>query len=194
VVIIADSTASARFVASDLLAQAEHAEDAAALLITDSESLAAEVLVELAMQSKTLPRIHVVEKSLAQLGAIIIVTDLVEACEIANELVPEHLEIMVHEEELVASRIENAGAIFLGEQTPEAVGDYIAGPNHVLPTCRTARFSSALSVHDFVKRTSVLKFSRAELSRTAPMIATLARAEGFEAHARSALIRGEADQ
>ncbi len=193
VVIVADELAQPRYIASDLLAQAEHAEDAAALLITTSEVLASRVAAELLEQSRTLPRLSVIEKSISEQSAIIIVSDLDEACEIVNELAPEHLEIMVRDNELLASKISNAGAIFFGEQTPEAVGDYLAGPNHVLPTCRAARFSSALSVHDFVKRTSTVKFSGAELRRTAPLIAALARAEGFEAHARSALIRQEAD-
>ena len=108
-----------------------------------------------------------------------------------NEIAPEHLQIIGGDEEGIASRIRHAGAIFFGEQTPEAVGDYLAGPNHVLPTGGTARFSSALGVYDFLKRTSTLRFSAAELKRTAPLIATLARAEGLEAHARSALIRQE---
>jgi histidinol dehydrogenase len=194
VVIIADETAQPSFIAGDLLAQSEHAEDAAALLITTSEALANRVAAELVEQSRTLPRIRVIERSISEQSAIIVVRDLSEACEIVNELAPEHLEIMARDEELLAAKIRNAGAIFFGEHTPEAVGDYLAGPNHVLPTCRAARFSSALSVHDFVKRTSTIKFSSAALSRTAPLIAVLARAEGFEAHARSALIRQETDK
>lgn len=191
VVIIADDSARASFVASDLLAQAEHGEDASAVLVTTSERLAGAVAAELGKQAAELARIGVIEKSLAQYGAIIIVADLDEACALVNDLAPEHLEIMSRDDEGIASRVRHAGAIFFGEQTPEAVGDYLAGPNHVLPTGGAARFSSALGVYDFLKRTSLLKFSTAELARTAPMIATLARAEGLDAHARSALIRLE---
>lgn len=191
VVIIADDSARASFVASDLLAQAEHGEDASAVLVTTSERLAAEVAAELGSQARELARIGVIEKSLAQYGAIIIVADLDEACALVNDLAPEHLEIMARDDEGIASRVRHAGAIFFGEQTPEAVGDYLAGPNHVLPTGGAARFSSALGVYDFLKRTSLLKFSGSELRGTAPMIATLARAEGLDAHARSALIRLE---
>lgn len=191
VVIIADDSAYASFVASDLLAQAEHSEDASAVLVTISERLAAEVATELEYQARELGRIRVIEKSLAQYGAIIIVADLDEACALVNDLASEHLEIMSRDDEEIASCVRHAGAIFFGNQTPEAVGDYLAGPNHVLPTGGAARFSSALGVYDFLKRTSLLKFSAAELARTAPMIATLARAEGLDAHARSALIRLE---
>lgn len=191
VVIIADDSARASFVASDLLAQAEHSEDASAVLITVSERLAAEVATELGYQARELGRIRVIEKSLAQYGAIIIVADLAEACALVNDLAPEHLEIMSRNDEQTASLVRHAGAIFFGDQTPEVVGDYLAGPNHVLPTGGAARFSSALGVYDFLKRTSLLKFSGSELRGTASMIATLARAEGLDAHARSALIRLE---
>jgi histidinol dehydrogenase len=193
VVVLADETARACFIASDLLAQAEHSEDASSILITTSPELGVEVLGELAAQMYQLPRLRVIEKSLTNYGAIIVTENLEEACDLVNELAPEHLEIMAHDEESIASRIRNAGAIFFGEQTPEAVGDYLAGPNHVLPTSGAARFSSALSVRDFVKRTNTVRFTASELKRTAPMIAALARSEGLEAHARSALIRQEAN-
>lgn len=189
VVIAADDSARASFVASDLLAQAEHSEDASSVLVTTSETLAREVAAELTSQARELTRVDVIEKSLGKNGAIIIVDDMDEACSLINGLAPEHLEIVARDEELVASRIRNAGAIFFGSYTPEVAGDYIAGPNHVLPTAGAARFSSALSVFDFLKRTSVLKYSASEIDRTAPMIAALARAEGLEAHARAALIR-----
>jgi histidinol dehydrogenase len=191
VVIIADDSARASFVASDLLAQAEHGEDASAVLITTSERLAAEVSVEIEDQTRKLARADLIEKSLAGYGAIIIVADPDEGCALANDLAPEHLEIMARDEDRIAAQVRHAGAIFFGDQTPEAVGDYLAGPNHVLPTGGTARFSSALGVYDFVKRTSMLRFSGLELRNTAPMIAALARAEGLEAHARSVLIRLE---
>jgi histidinol dehydrogenase len=192
VVIIADETARASFVAADLLAQAEHAEDASAVLLTTSEKLALGVREQLAAQALTLPRRTIVEKSLAQYGAIILVETVDEACRIANEIAPEHVEIMARDEEQVASQIHSAGAIFMGAHTPEAVGDYWAGPNHVLPTAGAARFQSALSVYDFLKRTSFLKYSQEEIRRRSPMIAALARAEGLEAHARSVTIRAEA--
>jgi len=126
---------------------------------------------------------------LAQYGGIIVIDDMEEACALVNELAPEHLQIVTREYDQIASRVRNAGAIFLGEYSPGAVGDYLAGPNHVLPTARAARFSSALGVNDFIKRTNMVSFSATELRRTAPMIAALARAEGLEGHAQSALIR-----
>jgi histidinol dehydrogenase len=193
VVIVADETARASYLASDLLAQSEHSEEASAVLVTTSERLAAEVVVELRNQAQSLPRLTVIEQSLARYGAILVARGIEEACALVNQLAPEHLEIVTRDEEQVASRIRHAGAIFFGDQTPEATGDYLAGPNHVLPTSGAARFSSALGVYDFLKRTSILKFTSNELRQTAPMIATLARAEGLEAHARSALIRVEGE-
>ena len=189
VVIIADETGRAGYIAADLLAQAEHDEDASAVLITTNETLAFAVAGEVERQSKSLPRLSIIEKSLAGFGAIIVLNNLDEACELVNELAPEHLEIMTRDAEGFASRVRHAGAIFLGEHTPEAVGDYFAGPSHVLPTGGAARFSSALGVYDFVKRTSILRYSPGEMKNTAHMIAALANAEGLDAHARSALIR-----
>ena len=189
VVIIADDTARAEFVAADLLAQAEHDTDASAILITTSEQLANEVAVEVSRQAESLPRRATVEKSLAQHGAVLLVDDLSEACEIVNQLAPEHLEIVTRDDETLAAKILHAGAIFLGSYTPEVVGDYFAGPNHVLPTAGAARFSSALGVYDFVNRTSVLRYSREALRHSAEKIAALAQAEGLAAHARSAAIR-----
>ena len=188
---MADDTARAAYVASDLLAQAEHSEDASAILLTTSEMLAREVIRELAIQAGKLSRAKVIEKSFARYGAIIIVNDIEEACAIVNDLAPDHLEITARDEEGIASRIRHAGAIFFGPHSPEAVGDYLAGPSHVLPTGGAARFSSGLGVSDFLKRTNTVKFSAAELKRTAPMIATLANAEGLDAHGRSVLIRLE---
>jgi len=189
VVIIADDSARAEFVAADLLAQAEHDEDASAILITTSEQLANEVSVAVSRQAESLPRRAIVEKSLSQHGAVLLVDDLNEACEIVNQLAPEHLEIITRDDETLAAKILHAGAIFLGSYTPEVVGDYFAGPNHVLPTAGASRFSSALGVYDFLKRTTVLRYSREALSRSANKIATLAKAEGLDAHARSAEIR-----
>lgn len=189
VVVVADETARADFVAADLLAQAEHDEEASAVLITTSEGLAEEVVAQLGRQIGDLPRRDIVARSLAKFGAVIIVETLEEACDFVNELAPEHLEIIARDEDELAARVRHAGAIFLGAHTPEAVGDYFAGPNHVLPTGGAARFSSALGVYDFLRRTTVLRYTEHELSRTAHMIAALARAEGLDAHARSALIR-----
>ena len=191
IIVIADETANASFVASDLLAQAEHSEDASVLLVTTSDRLASDVVRELATQMATLQRSGPIQKSLANYGAIIVVDDMDDACLLVNDLAPEHVEIMARDEQRIASHIRHAGAIFFGDYSPAAVGDYLAGPNHVLPTGGAARFSSGLGVHDFVKRTNLVKFSAKELKRTAHMIAALAGAEGLDAHARSALIRLE---
>ncbi|HEY8204786.1 MAG TPA: histidinol dehydrogenase [Pyrinomonadaceae bacterium] len=189
IAIIADDTARADFVAADLLAQAEHAEDACAVLLTTSARLASDVAMEVSRQAEALPRRAVIEKSLAQFGAILLVNDLDEACAIVNQLAPEHLELVTRADEAIAANILHTGAIFFGPYTPEVVGDYFAGPNHVLPTAGAARFSSALGVYDFVKRTTMLRYSREALRGSAQKIATLATAEGLEAHARSAAIR-----
>jgi len=191
VVILADETARADFVAADLLAQAEHGEDASAVLVTTDAALAARVAGEVARQAATLPRREVVARSLADFGAAFVVEDFEAACDLINRLAPEHLEIVTRDDEAAAARVRHAGAIFFGAHAPEAVGDYFAGPNHVLPTNRAARFSSALGVHNFLRRTSLVRYTREELGRTAPLIAALARAEGLDAHARSALIRTE---
>jgi len=189
VVIVADETASAEFIAADLLAQAEHGEDASSILITTSESLAATVAEELERQLATLPRREIATASLKEYGAIILVQNLDRACGMVDELAPEHVEIVTRDDDSVAAKINHAGAIFFGPYTPEAVGDYLAGPNHVLPTGRTARFSSPLGVYDFVKRTSLLRYSEAAFSAVADSVAVLAEAEGLGGHARSALIR-----
>ncbi|HYY97493.1 MAG TPA: histidinol dehydrogenase [Pyrinomonadaceae bacterium] len=191
VVVLADDSARADFVAADLLAQAEHGEDASAILVTTDFKLAERVAAELSRQSATLPRRAIVARSLSDFGALFVVPTLEEACALVNELAPEHLEIVTRDPDAVAARIRHAGAIFFGAHTPEAVGDYFAGPNHVLPTGGAARFSSALGVHNFLRRTSVIRYTREELRQTAPLIAALAEAEGLDAHARSALIRLE---
>jgi len=190
VVIVADETARADFVAADLLAQAEHGEDASAVLITNSESLARSVAEEVVHQAESLPRREIVEASLRNYGAIVLVETLDEACALVNELAPEHVEVVTSDEG-IAANIRHAGAIFFGSYTPEAVGDYLAGPNHVLPTSRTARFSSALGVYDFVKRTSLLRYDEEAFARVAEKVAVLAECEGLGGHARSALIRRE---
>jgi histidinol dehydrogenase len=191
VVIVADETARADFVAADLLAQAEHGEDASAILITTSERLAKNVAEEVQRQAESLTRREIIESSLSEYGAIILIETLDEACAIVNEMAPEHVEIVTSDDEATAKDIRHAGAIFLGAYTPEAVGDYIAGPNHVLPTGRTSRFSSALGVYDFVKRTSILRYSEEAFEAVAESVAVLAECEGLGGHARSALLRKE---
>jgi histidinol dehydrogenase len=189
VVVLADDSARADFIAADLLAQAEHGEDASAVLVTTCAELAARVAAEVARQASTLPRSAIVSRSIADFGAAFVVETIEEACELVNELAPEHLEIITRDDDAAAARIRHAGAIFFGAHTPEAVGDYFAGPNHVLPTGGASRFSSALGVHNFLRRTSVIRYTRDELDATARQIAALAESEGLDAHARSALIR-----
>jgi histidinol dehydrogenase len=191
VVIVADDSARPDFLTADLLAQAEHGEDASAMLITTSEPLAYSVAQEVQRQLESLPRREIVAASLNNYGAIVVVNTLDDACEIANWIAPEHLQLVTMDDYEVAEKVRHAGAIFFGEHTPEAVGDYIAGPNHVLPTGRTARFCSALGVYDFVKRTSLLQYSAAAFTKASDSIAVLAESEGLDAHARSALIRGQ---
>lgn len=189
IVVVADDTARPDFVAADLLSQAEHSEDAASILITPSASLAEAVRAELIKQTATLSRKAIIERSLADYGALIVVENIDAACALVNRLAPEHVEVITAEAEADAAKIQHAGAIFIGPYSPEPVGDYFAGTNHVLPTGGTARFSSALGVYDFLKKTSIVRYTREELLRTAASIERLALAEGFEAHARSATIR-----
>lgn len=191
IVVVADDTARADFVAADMLSQAEHSEDAAAILVTTSVRLAEAVSAELVYQASTLSRQEIVQRSLADYGALIIVDSLDDACELVNRLAPEHVEVMTADDEAITEKIHNAGAIFVGPYSPESVGDYFAGTNHVLPTGGTARFSSALGVYDFLKRTSVIRYTKEELMRTADSIERLALSEGFDAHARAATIRYE---
>jgi histidinol dehydrogenase len=189
IVIVADETGPADFIAADLLAQAEHGEDASAVLITTDAALAEQVREELKRQIELLPRREIARASLENYGAIVLVDSLDEACALVNQLAPEHVEIITRDEEATAAKIKHAGAIFFGSYTPEAVGDYLAGPNHVLPTGRTARFSSALGVYDFVKRTSLLRYSASAFASVAESVSVLAECEGLAAHARSASIR-----
>ncbi len=189
IIVVADDTARADFVAADMLSQAEHSEDAAAILITPSETLALAVKEELAKQTATLSRRAIIEHSLADYGALIVVENIDAACALCSRLAPEHAEVITADSEADALKIHNAGAIFIGAYSPEPVGDYFAGTNHVLPTGGTARFSSALGVYDFLKKTSIVRYTREELLRTAASIERLALAEGFDAHARSATIR-----
>jgi histidinol dehydrogenase len=189
VLIIADKTGNADWIAADLLAQAEHDESAQSILITDSAELAAQVEKTVESQLRTLPRAKIAGASWRDFGAIITVADLSDAVALTDRLAPEHLEIVGAEAERLAGCIRNAGAIFIGAHTPEAIGDYVAGSNHVLPTARSARFSSGLGVLDFMKRTSILKCGPDQLRALGPAAIALGEAEGLDAHARSVAIR-----
>jgi histidinol dehydrogenase len=189
VVVIADATANPDWIAADLLAQAEHDENAQSILITDSAILGDEVERALLAQLTTLPRAAIARASWERFGAIILVKQLDEAVALANALAAEHLEIITADPEAIAAKIRNAGAIFLGAHTPEAIGDYVGGSNHVLPTARSARFSSGLGVLDFMKRTSILKCGPDQLRALGPAAMTLGKAEGLDAHARSVGLR-----
>ena len=185
VVVIADAGADPRLVSIDLLAQAEHDEVAQAVLITPDARLADAVASAVAADLEMLPRRAIAGAAWAAHGAIITVSDLDEAAELANALAPEHLELIVARPDALMRKVRHAGAVFLGPNTPEALGDYIAGPNHVLPTARTARFASGLSVFDFLKRTTWVDASAAGLAAIGPAAALLADAEGLSAHALS---------
>jgi histidinol dehydrogenase len=189
VLIIADKTADASFVAADLIAQAEHDEMASAILLTPDETFARQVIQEVHAQLALLPKKSIAARALEAFGAVIVVRDLDEAVAIANRFAPEHLELIVDEPKQLLDRIRHAGAIFLGAYTPEAIGDYMAGPNHILPTGGTARFSSPLGVYDFVKRTSIVSFSAAALGAYGRQAARFAGMEGLEGHGRSISIR-----
>lgn len=189
VLVIADRAANPDWIAADLLAQAEHGADSQSILITDDETLAHEVERAVEVQLATLPRADIARASWNEFGAIILVKSLDEAVTLADVIAAEHLEIMTVDPESLATRIRNAGAIFLGPHTPEAIGDYVGGSNHVLPTARSARFSSGLGVLDFMKRTSILKCGPDQLRALGPAAMTLGKAEGLDAHARSVGIR-----
>jgi histidinol dehydrogenase len=189
VLILADASANPQWVAADLLAQAEHDSAAQSILITDSLRLAQEVEAAVASQLASLPRRNIAEASWRDFGAIIIVADLAAAVPLADRIAAEHLEIIAEDAEALAEAVGNAGAIFIGGHTPEAIGDYVGGSNHVLPTARSARFSSGLSVLDFMKRSSILKCGPESLAALGPAAVTLGKAEGLEAHARSVAIR-----
>ncbi len=189
ILVIADDSANPDFIAADLLSQAEHDILASSVLITNSEQLADKVDKAVAVQLAHLERKEIAEKSLAAFGIIMIVPDIETAIDLSNRIAPEHLEIQVREPFEYIGQIRNAGAVFLGEYTPEPVGDYVAGPNHVLPTGGTARFSSALSVDNFVKQTSLLHYSKTAFDREADDIMRLANVEGLGAHAGSVAVR-----
>ncbi len=189
VLVVADDTGNADWIAADLLAQAEHDDSAQSILITDSSRLAEEVARAVKAQLTMLPRAKIAGASWSDFGAIILVKTLDDAVPLANAIAAEHLEIMTVDPEGFSRQIRNAGAIFLGPHTPEAIGDYVGGSNHVLPTARSARFSSGLGVLDFMKRTSVLKCGPDQLRALGPSAMTLGKAEGLEAHARSVGLR-----
>ena len=189
VLIIADRDANPEWIAADLLAQAEHDTAAQAILITDDAALGDAVERAVEGQLKTLPRGAVASASWRDFGAVILVGALDDAVPLTDAIAPEHLEIETNDPERLAAKIRNAGAIFLGSHTPEAIGDYVAGSNHVLPTARSARFSSGLSVLDFMKRTSILKLDANALRALGPAAIALGEAEGLDAHARSVAVR-----
>ena len=185
VLIVADAAATPAFVAADLLAQAEHDPLAAAILVTPSAALVRKVEAELADQLARLPRQAIARRALSRHGTAFVTTSLAEAIALANRLAPEHLELAVRRPERWLGAVRHAGAIFLGEHAPEAFGDYLAGPNHVLPTGGSARFASPLGVYDFVKRSSVIAASPRALRRLGPVVMRLARLEGLDAHANA---------
>ena len=191
ILIVADGKSNPRHIAADLLSQAEHDKLASAVLVTDSQALAQAVQAELEAQIPQFPRAQIARHSIDVNGKIIVAEDLEVAIEVANQLAPEHLELMVDDPFAYLDKIENAGSVFMGRNCPEALGDYFAGPNHTLPTSGTARFSSALSVDDFIKKSQYTYYTKDALGKVAKDIAYFARQEGLEAHARSALIRTE---
>ena len=194
ILIIADGASSAKVVAADMLSQAEHDKNASAVLITDSESLAEEVRAELEVQLPLLPRYEIARASIDTNGKIIVVDSIEKAIEVSDRIAPEHLEVCVDNPFDYLDKIHNAGSVFLGRNCPEALGDYIAGTNHTLPTSGTARFSSPLSVDDFVKKYQFSYYTQSALASVADDVALFARREGLEAHARSALVRKEEEK
>jgi len=189
VVIVADSSASPGYVAADLLSQAEHDPLATSILITDSYELAEMIKQEVEKQAATLPKYDIVRRSLKDYGAMIIVDNIEQGIELSNEIAPEHLELAVQEPFNLLGKVKHAGSIFLGNFTPEPLGDYMAGPNHILPTSGSARYFSPLSVDDFIKKSSFLFYSKEALCHIYQDVAKFARTEGLEAHARSVEVR-----
>lgn len=189
ILVLADGASNPRHVAADMLSQAEHDRMASAVLVTDSAAFAQAVSDELERQIPLLPRADIARESIDRCGKIIVADDLLQAIDIANEIAPEHLELCVDNPFDYLDKIRNAGSIFLGRHCPEALGDYFAGPNHTLPTSGTARFSSPLSVDDFVKKSQFTYYTGDALSAVSDKIAAFARQEGLEAHARSVLVR-----
>ncbi|MGM9662989.1 MAG: histidinol dehydrogenase [Oscillospiraceae bacterium] len=194
ILVLADGKSNPKWVAADLLSQAEHDVLASAVLVTDSLPLAKAVQAEIETQLSALPRQAIARKSIEDNGRVIVTDDLEKAVEAANLIAPEHLELCVDEPLKLLGKVKNAGSIFLGRHAPEALGDYFAGPNHTLPTSGTARFSSPLSVDDFVKKSSFLYYSEEALAKAAPRIADFAEREGLHGHARSVMIRCEENE
>lgn len=189
IVIIADGKAKAEFIAADMLGQAEHDRDAMAILITTSSDLADRTIVQLEAQLKNLNRHEVAREALSRWARIFVVSGLKTAIRAANLVAPEHLEIMTDNPEALLTDVENAGAVFLGDYSPEALGDYMAGSNHILPTMGTAAHSSPLGVYDFIKRTSLISFDKDEMRKLGRLVETLAQAEGLDGHANSISVR-----
>ena len=189
--VIADQTANPIFVAADLLSQAEHDKLARAILVTNSETLADAVEAEIEKQLQTLPRQEIARASIENNGRIIIAEDVDGMFDLMNQVAPEHLEVAMENAYDYLDKIENAGSIFLGHYTSEPIGDYYAGANHVLPTTATSRFSSALGVHDFIKRIQYTQYSKAAVNAAEKDITTLAYAEGLQAHARAIEVRND---
>ncbi len=191
ILVIADANSDPKAVAADMLSQAEHDRLASAVLVTDDEALALSVQAEIETQLKTLPREEIARVSIENNGKIIVAESIADVIRVANTIAPEHLELMVDEPFAYLKDIENAGTVFMGRFCPEALGDYLAGPNHTLPTSGTARFSSPLSVDDFVKKSQFIYYTEKALADCCADVAYFARMEGLEAHARSAEIRNE---
>ena len=189
VLVIADDSANPAYVAADMLSQAEHDPLAAAIVVTDSADMASRVACEIERQAAALPRREIVDQSLARFGTIVACQSLHEAAEIANLVAPEHLELSIAQPFELLGEIRNAGAVFLGHYAPEPLGDYYAGPNHVLPTSGTARFFSPLNVEDFTKKSSLVYYNRESLATVADDVIRLARAEGLDAHANAVAVR-----
>lgn len=189
ILILADESANPEFVAADLLSQSEHDELASAVLITDCKELAEKVQIEAENQTNRMERKEIIKKSQDNYGAIIVVDNFDEACDLCNQIAPEHLEISTKEPFSLLPKIQNAGAIFLGHYTPEPLGDYMAGPNHVLPTGGTARFFSPLSIDDYIKKSSIISFSKEAMQELGPDVVKFAEAEGLTAHANSIKVR-----
>lgn len=191
ILVIADDSANPKYVAADLLSQAEHDELSSAILITTSKELGKAVVKEVKRQTVTLERKNIIEKSLTNYGKVILVENLEEAVELSNEIAPEHLELCVENPFDLLGKVENAGAIFLGNYSPEPLGDYLAGPNHVLPTSGTAKFYSPLSVDDFIKKSSIIYYNQKALREVKDEVMILAKSEGLTAHKNSIKVRFE---
>ena len=194
ILIIADGSATPRYVAADVLSQAEHDVLARAILVTPSEALACAVKEEVERQLELLPRREIVRQSVEQSGGIIVVRDLAEACELANAVAPEHLEICTEQPEALLPSIRHAGAVFLGHYTPEPVGDYFAGPNHILPTSGSAKFFQVLNEDTFTRKMSVISYTKEALFADGADIVRLARSEELDAHANAVAIRMEEER